>query len=100
MIVPIGKARIRHAESAQVYEISLDEISFEPVSGEERGMGQESAYSAEVDHPELGLICWNVWEYPVGTLNYHDPDLGPHRLLENFDFELQDRLPADDDFED
>lgn len=96
MIYVQGTARIRHAESAEIYEIGADEIEFAEIGGEERGMGPETAYSAMVDHPQLGRLVWGLWEYPVGAENYRETDVGPHQLLENIEFGLQHEAPEDD----
>ena len=60
MVYVNGTAHIRHAQSGQVYEIDADMLDFESVSSEERSMGPETAYSAVVEHPELGQLTWFV----------------------------------------
>ena len=97
MIYVRGKARIRHAETAEIYEIDADQIEFETVASDERGMGPQTTYSAVVDHPELGQLVWDLWEYPMGTENHRETDIGTHELLDNFDFGLQHEPPDDDD---
>lgn len=62
-------------------------------------MGQEIGYSAAVDHPALGSLTWELWEYPVGAENMRETDVNGHELLENIDFGLQD-LADDDEPED
>ena len=88
-----GKARIRHAVTAVVYEVDADLIDFEAVESHERGMGPETTHSAVVHHPQLGQLVWELWEYPVGAENYRETDVGPHTLLENIDFGLQHEPP-------
>ncbi|MEQ9518550.1 MAG: hypothetical protein RLN89_03825 [Parvibaculum sp.] len=83
-----GKARIRHAETGEVFEITPDMIDFQSVGSEERSMGAETTYSAVVDHPQLGQLIWSIWEYPEGAENDRETDVGQHELLENVDFEL------------
>jgi len=95
MVYVHGKARIRHAETGEVYEITPDMIDFQPVGSDERGMGPEITYSAAVDHPQLGQLVWSIWEYPVGAENDRDTDLGPHELLEDIDFGLEHEPPDD-----
>lgn len=58
-------------------------------------MGTEIGYSAEIDHPALGTISWELWEYPVGAENMRETHANGHELLENIDFGLQD-FPDDD----
>lgn len=95
-----GKARIRHVETAEIYEIGADQIDFAEMSSDERSMGPETVYSAMVDHPQLGQLVWDLWEYPVGAENHRETDVGPHEILENIEFGLQHEPPEDDDGED
>ena len=97
MVYVRGKARIRDAETAEIYEIGADQIDFEAVGGHERGMGPETTYSAIVDHPQLGQLVWNLWEYPLGVENHRATDVGTHELLDDIDFGLQHEPPDDDE---
>lgn len=97
MVYVRGKARIRHAETGEIYEIGADRIDFEAVGSHERGMGLETRYSAIVDHPQLGQLVWDLWEYPVGAENHRNTDVGTHELLEDIDFGLQHEPPDDDE---
>ena len=96
MVYVRGKARIRHADTAEIYEIGPDQIDFAVIGSNERNMGPETVYSAVVDHPQLGQLVWDLWEYPIGADNHRDTDVGPHELLENIDFGLQHEPPDDD----
>ena len=97
MVYVQGTARIRHAGTGETYEIDADQIDFEAVASDERGMGPETMYSAVVQHPQLGQLVWDLWEYPVGAENHRETDVGTHELLENIDFGLQHEPPDDDD---
>ena len=97
MVYVNGTAHIRHAQSGQVYEIDADMLDFESVSSEERSMGPETAYSAVVEHPELGQLTWSIWEYPIGAENYRETDVGPHELLNNLEFGLEHEPPDPDE---
>ncbi len=97
MVYVRGKARVRDAETAEIYEIGADQIDFAEIGSDERGMGTETAYSAIVDHPQLGQLVWELSEYPVGSENHRETDVGPHELLDNVDFGLQHEPPDDDD---
>ncbi|WP_137126417.1 hypothetical protein [Roseomonas sp. HF4] len=85
-----GVARIRHAENGTVYTVDPDELDWDEVGNEERGMGAEVTHVAVVEHSELGNLNWTVWEYPVGTYNNQQTDVGRHTLLENFEFGVSD----------
>ncbi len=97
MVYVQGKARIRHAKTGKIYTIDADQIDFDVVGSDERPMGPQTTHSAIMDHPQLGQLAWDLWEYPVGAENYRETDVGPHELLENVDFGLQPEPPGDDD---
>ena len=96
MVYVRGKARIRHSETGEIYEIGADQIEFHEMGRNERNMGPETTYSAILHHPQLGQIVWNLWEYPIGAENDRETDVGPHQLLEDIDFGLEGD-PFDDD---
>ena len=100
MVYVRGKVRVRHADSGEIHEIGADEIEFDAVASDERRMGPETTYSAVVHHPELGQLCWNLWEYPIGAENHWETDVGPHELLENVHFGLQQEPPDFDERDD
>lgn len=88
-----GTARVRHAATGVVYSISADELDWQDAGGDERPMGPAFHYEAMVEHPELGLISWGVWEYPEGAENMTESNFGQHILVEDFDFGLQHEEP-------
>lgn len=85
-----GVARIRHADTAVVYTIQADELDWNEVGADERQMGPEVTHEATIDHPELGLLTWTVWEYPLGMENDREVDVGRHTVLESFQISLVD----------
>ena len=94
-----GKAIIKHAETGEIYEIESSLLEFHGVGGAERNMGPEFMYSADFEHPQLGLLIWSLWEYPIGVENYSKTDVGPHELLQNIEFWLESEpLYDEDDF--
>ena len=97
MVYTRGTARIRHSESGVIYEIPADEVDFVTLSSEERQMGPEISYIAQVEHPELGSINWMLWEYPIGAENDRETDVGLHELLENINFGLSAEPPEEDE---
>ncbi len=95
MLRVFGKARIQHADTGVVYEISVTSLDFENIATDERKNGIEITYTAELDHPELGALTWEVWEYPIGILNHNDCNIGKHKLLKDFNFEIEEEIPDD-----
>ena len=91
-----GSARLRHATTGEIFTIPADELEWAEFAADERQMGTEIGYSAEIDHPRLGIISWELWEYPVGAENMRETHTNGHELLENIDFGLQD-FPDDDE---
>ena len=89
-----GRATIKHQSTGDVYEIEEEELSWDCVGGgEDRGMGPEEQYEASVDHPQLGNLSWSIWEYPVGVESYKSTNVGPHELIEDFDYGLEHSEP-------
>jgi hypothetical protein len=84
-----GTARIKHKVTGVVYDVERDELGWDAVGSEERQMGPEIHYEAVVEHPELGLLSWSLWEYPVGIQNHNQTDVGEHELIEDVDYELE-----------
>lgn len=84
-----GTAKIRHAKTGKVYTINSDELLWETVESEERNMGPETHYVSDIEHPELGLLTWELWEYPEGVENYQRTNVGEHEIVEDFDYGLE-----------
>lgn len=93
-----GKARIRHRETGQIHEIESGELDWEVVDGDEREMGPETHYEAFVDHPELGILTWGLWEYPEGIENDQNTDVGGHEVVDDFSFGLEHEEPEPDEW--
>jgi hypothetical protein len=89
-IVASGLTRIRHADTGVVYTIEADELDWNEVGADERKMGSEVTHEATLDHPELGLLTWTLWEYPLGMENDREVDVGRHTVLEGFSISLVD----------
>ena len=65
-----GTAIIEHHDSGEQFEIYDDELDWEPVGGDDRGMGPETIYEALIEHDELGDLRWTISEYPAGAENF------------------------------
>ncbi len=91
-----GTARIRHRQTGVIYEISSDELDWSELVADGREMGMEVGYLAQIDHPQLGPMTWEVWEYPAGVENDRSANLGGHVLLENFSISLDGNNDEDD----
>lgn len=90
-----GIAKVRHIGTGAVYEIHADELDWNQDGGDEGPMGGSLRYVAEVDHPHLGLLTWEIWEYPIGAEDFTQADSGVHELVTDFDYGLEHE-PEDD----
>ncbi|WP_372784605.1 hypothetical protein [Phenylobacterium sp.] len=87
-VVTEGVARIQHVDTDEIYDIKADELDWQEGAADERQMGVEVGYFAQVEHPQLGTLEWELWEYPPGMENDRSVNVGRHRLLQNFEISL------------
>lgn len=95
-IYTVGVARIARAHTGQEFEIDADMLDWGIASSDEEPMGTRTLYEAVIEHPELGTLIWCLWEYPAGAEESRDRDLGPHTLLEDFDFGFEHELDGEE----
>lgn len=86
-----GIAIIAHKETNRTFEIDSEELDWE-CEGSERNMGVEAHHWAQIEHEVLGLLTWNLWEYPLGVENNRKTDTRGHRIIEDFDYGLEHEL--------
>ena len=88
MSIAKGTARIKHRVTGVIYDIAASDLEFEVTGFEDRSMGPEFSYEARLDHPELGELLWQVWEYPTGAENHRETNIEPHTLIRDFDIDF------------
>ena len=93
-----GKARIQHKVTGVVYEIECEELDWDEDGMGEGSMGVESQHKAVLEHPDLGTLIWTLGEYPVGAEDYRETDIGEHKLIENFNYHLEQEPEPPDGF--
>ena len=93
-----GTAIIEHHDSGEQFEIYDDELDWEPVGGDDRGMGPETIYEALIEHDELGDLRWTISEYPAGAENFKETNVGMHRVIQDFDYGLEHEPEFDDEY--
>jgi hypothetical protein len=93
-----GTARVRHRETGQIVEIESDELDWDMIGSDERQMGAEFHYEAAIEHSDLGKITWGLWEYPVGIENSRETNVGPHDVIEDFDYGLEHTKDDNDEW--
>lgn len=96
-VIATGVARIRSAETGQVFVIQPEELTWDVDGSEERSMGPEVTHVAQLDHPDLGELVWRLWEYPLGAVNDQETETASHQIIENFRLELGEGSPEDYD---
>ncbi|MBO0346007.1 hypothetical protein J0X15_12305 [Roseibium sp. CAU 1637] len=92
-----GTALVRHAETGEVHLIEADLLDFGATGHEKRAMGTETTHLAVVEHPQLGDLVWSIWEYPTGVESARNTNVGPHELLVNIDFGIEQEETDEDD---
>lgn len=85
-----GRAAIRHATTNELYYVAPDDLEWEIVEIDEKGMGRIVHHEATIEHSELGELSWDLWEYPIGVVDHQDQRIGSHELVENFQFHFID----------
>ncbi|AUR04577.1 hypothetical protein PhaeoP72_02625 [Phaeobacter inhibens] len=93
-----GTARIRHVSSGEIFDIEADELDWDIVGGDERQMGPETHFEAAIEHPDLGMLTWEIGEYPAGVENYRNTNAGGHEIVHDFDYGLEHSEPEPDDW--
>lgn len=88
-IVCEGEAQIKDAETGAIYTIEADLLDWDAVGSHERQMGPETHYQARTEHDVLGLLEWNLWEYPAGVENMRSIEIGKHEMIEDLDIEFR-----------
>lgn len=85
-----GSAVVRDANTGVEYEISNEELDWEiSASNLDRDMGPEHLHQAMFEHDKLGLLTWQICEYPLGVKSYCSTDVGRHELVSNLIFDLE-----------
>jgi tetratricopeptide (TPR) repeat protein len=86
-----GTAKIEIPETGEIFEVEPTDLEWESYCADpDRAMGEEFHHyaSIEIESKEGDYqveATWNVWEYPVGAVNYVEPEIVGGRLIEDFD---------------
>lgn len=96
LITTSGSAKIQHKFTKQIFIIESDELEWDVVASDERQMGQHIQYEALVEHEDLGILTWELHEYPMGAQNYSNTDVGEHHLIRDLNYELTNEPNFDD----
>ena len=100
-----GKAKILIPDTGEVLEVSSDDLEWEVGDdSEERPMGAEVHYYFSVclqsDQGNWVEAEWDVWEYPIGSIETSDVEVKGGELLEDFDDIWLTSLDEYDPYED
>jgi hypothetical protein len=93
MINCTGKAKLKSKVTGEIFEVDPSDLDWQCTGSEERPMGSENCYSAEIEYEtSVGshrVACtWNVWEYPSGVENMIETTPEGAELLEDFTYGL------------
>lgn len=91
-----GSAKIQHNITKQIFIIEIDELEWDLVTSDERQMGQYVQYEAQVEHEDLGILKWELHEYPLGVQDYRNTDVGEHHLIRDLNYKLTNEPNFDD----
>lgn len=85
-----GIAKLTIPETDEVFEVSPDDLDWDSdCSDPDRGMGAELHHYATITfESEQGdyqvEATWNIWEYPIGVVNYANTEVEGGELLQDF----------------
>jgi hypothetical protein len=103
MINCTGKAKLKSKVTGEIFDVDPSDLDWQCTRGEERQMGSENCYSADIEYEtSVGshrVACtWNVWEYPSGVENMIETTPIGAELLEDFTYGLgSSSLESDED---
>ncbi|MEC4988441.1 MAG: hypothetical protein SAJ37_06795 [Oscillatoria sp. PMC 1068.18] len=86
-----GIAKLTIPETGEVFEVSSDDLEWDSeCSDPDRGMGAElHHYATIIFESEQGdyqvEATFNIWEYPIGAVNYTNTEVEGGELLQDFD---------------
>lgn len=83
-----GTAIIADKNTLAEFKFQADELEWEHIGITFRSMGAEHQYSASIGHETLGLLMWDIWEYPTGIQNMKETDVNGHKLFQDFTYNL------------
>lgn len=86
-----GTAEFKSLTTGNTVFVKADELEFDTVAADERGMGTQLMWSATVEpEDEKGSIEWIITEYPSNSLNDVSHQLQNFELIKDFAFDITD----------
>ena len=87
-----GDIEVQHKGTGEKYKVTADDLYQDYVNsdaGGGGGMGQEIQHSYIFEHPELGDLLFEWWEYPKGAFNDKKYQINGHTVIsDNFKVEF------------
>lgn len=87
-----GIAKLKIPETDEIFEVHPEDLEWEHIDTEEKSMGAELYYSAvfyfysEKEGFEV-KVEWDVWEYPIGSIECINTECDGCEILENFEID-------------
>ncbi|MBG1266959.1 hypothetical protein [Nostoc sp. WHI] len=92
-----GTAKVQNNETGEIFNITSDDLEWETEVEDERPMGAELHHSATF-YFDGGEITWDLYEYPIGTIELVQKEIDGAVLLQDFNFSLNTEDPLEDSF--
>lgn len=83
-----GKALIIDKNTGEMFQITSEELDWEPFEVLENGEGDAQRHEARLDHPVLGTLTWTIWEFPIGVERMKATNSNEHEVKRDFEFGL------------
>jgi hypothetical protein len=83
-----GVAVIMHGDTREGHRVRETDGTWEDEVTNERRRGDERVHAFVVDHKQLGLLRWEIVEYPFGEISEISHSIGNHRVLGDFGYHL------------
>lgn len=83
-----GIAKIQVEETDEIIDITSDDLEWETeVEDPDRPMGAELHHSTTF-YFDGGEITWDLWEYPIGTIELLEKEIDGGVLQQDFDISI------------
>lgn len=83
-----GRALIIDKNSGETFQITSEELDWEPFEVLESRNGEAQRHEARIDHPVLGTLTWTIWEFPEGVERMRATNSNEHEVQRDFEYGL------------
>lgn len=83
-----GRALIIDKNTGEAFQITSDELDWEPFEVLDNAEGEAQRHEARIDHPVLGTLTWTIWEFPEGVERMKATNSNEHEVQRDFEYGL------------